>query len=265
MTATCRRPAPTVEGATPSSIPAATSAQPDAGPVVGPDSSSPFPSPSDRRPRALSRLVPEDTEDRLGPTGVVPGCEDKLRDAGVTFRSSQLPVHGPDGGQCGAPQVVSYRMGPGRITYDPAPVLTCAMALALASFEPIVQAEAERVFQSRVVRIEELGTYNCRQIAAFKGTPSEHSYANAIDLSRFMFANGKSVSVLADFDMGADPPSRPGGDFLRAISVRAYHEDIFSNVLTPFWNKDHRNHFHLDLARYSVGCVTDGCVEGRER
>jgi hypothetical protein len=27
---------------------------------------------------------------------------------------------------------------------------------------------------------------------------------------------------------------------------------VFSNVLTPFWDAHHANHFHLDLARYRV-------------
>jgi hypothetical protein len=57
------------------------------------------------------------------------------------------------------------------------------------------------------------------------------------------------------------PPSRPEGDFLRAISVSAYHENIFSNVLTPFRDDDHPDRFLLDLAGYTVGCVTNGCAE----
>jgi hypothetical protein len=81
---------------------------------------------------------------------------------------------------------------------------------------------------------------------------SEHSYANAVDLTRFTFKNGKSVSVLNDFDVGTGPPARAGGDFLRAISQRGEDEGAFSNVLTPFWDAAHKNHFHLDLARYRV-------------
>jgi hypothetical protein len=34
------------------------------------------------------------------------------------------------------------------------------------------------------------------------------------------------------------------------VSQRAYDEEVFSHVLTPFFNAAHRNHFHLDLARY---------------
>jgi hypothetical protein len=126
------------------------------------------------------------------------------------------------------------------------------MALALASYERILQEESHRVFATSVVRVEQLGTYNCRDIVRFRGVVSEHSYANAIDVARFTLKNGKSVSVLGDFDRGEGPPTRPAGDFLRAISQRAEDEDVFSNVLTPFWDEAHKDHFHLDLARYRV-------------
>ncbi len=213
--------------------------------------------PVDTRTTALARLVPVDDADAgpAAPTGLVPECASKLRDAGVTFRPAQLPVHLQGRAACGAPQVVTYVRGPGYIQYEPAPLLTCAMALALASFERIVQQEANRVFGSKVVRAQQIGTYNCRAIAAVRGLASEHSYANAIDVTGFTLANGKTVTVLSDFDKGIGPPARAGGDFLRAISVRAYREHTFSNVLTPFWDPAHKNHFHLDLARYQVDGV----------
>ena len=86
---------------------------------------------------------------------------------------------------CGAPQVVIYERGPGKIVYEPSPLLTCPMALALASFERIVQEQAAAIFASAVVRIEQLGTYNCREMSAYPGWVSEHAYANAIDLCSF--------------------------------------------------------------------------------
>jgi hypothetical protein len=124
------------------------------------------------------------------------------------------------------------------------------MALALASFERILQKEAVAIFGSPVARIDQLGTYNCREMAAYPGWVSEHSYANAIDIGRFVLKNGKSVEVLRDFDVGEAPPTKPVGAFLRVVSRRANDEDVFSHVLTPFFDAHHRNHFHLDLARY---------------
>jgi hypothetical protein len=188
----------------------------------------------------------------VGPPDELPDCEAHLAAAGVKYRTASLPVHEDRRNKmvCGAPQVVIYSRGPGGITYAPPPLLTCSMALALASFEKLVQEEAARSFHSSIMRIDQLGTYSCRVIAAYPGWISEHSYANAIDLARFVLKNGVTVDVQRDFDMGADPPRRPGGLFLRTISRRAYDEDVFSHVLTPFFNAAHRNHFHLDLARY---------------
>jgi hypothetical protein len=129
------------------------------------------------------------------------------------------------------------------------------MALALASYERILQEEAALIFGMPIVRVEHVGTYNCRGVVRFHGVVSEHSYANALDLARFTLKSGKVVSVLGDFDAGDAPPARPGGAFLRAISQRGQDEDVFSNVLTPFWDAAHKDHFHLDLARYRVDGV----------
>ena len=152
---------------------------------------------------------------------------------------------------CGAPQVVTYVRGPGHIAYVPAPLLTCGMALALASYEKILQEEAERVFQAPIVRMDQIGTYNCRGIVRFKGVVSEPrtptrstSRASRSRTARVSRCWATSISAT-----GRRPVRR---GFLRAVSQRGQDEDVFSNVLTPFWDAAHKNHFHLDLARYRV-------------
>ncbi len=202
-----------------------------------------------RREGAWANVDPSDDE-VPGPPDALPDCEEQLARAGVTFRRSSLPVHKERKLVCGAPQVVVYQRGPGHIVYDPSPLLTCPMALALASFERIVQEQATAIYASPVVRGDQLGTYNCREMAAFPSWVSEHSYANAIDLARFTLRSGVTIDVQRDFDKGAGPPARKAGMFLRTISRRAYDEDVFSHVLTPFFDDNHRNHFHVDLARY---------------
>ena len=204
-----------------------------------------------RRPGAYANLDPAD-DYVVGPPDSYADCEAELTAMGVKFRAASLPVHVPPRSKitCGAPQVVTYLKGPGDIAYNAAPTVTCSMALALASFERILQKEAVAIFGSPVARIDQLGTYNCREIAAYPGWISEHSYANAIDIGRFVLKNGKSVEVLRDFDVGDPPPTKPAASFLRVVTRRANDEDVFSHVLTPFFNATHRNHFHLDLARY---------------
>ena len=175
-----------------------------------------------RRPGAYANLDPGD-DDVLGPPDPYADCEEELARAGVKFRVASLPVHVPPRSKiaCGAPQVVTYLHGPGNIAYNAAPLVTCSMALALASFERILQGEALAIFGSPVARIDQLGTYNCREMAARRGWVSEHSYANAIDIGSFALKNGKTVDVLRDFDVGQAQPSKAGASFLRVVSRRA--------------------------------------------
>lgn len=212
------------------------------------------PPPPVRRSGAYANLDPDD-DYVVGPPDPWPDCEGELSRMGVKFRAGTLPIHTPPKTKitCGASQVVTYFEGPGHITYSSPPFVTCAMALALASFERIVQKEANALFGSPVARIEQLGTYNCREIAAYPGWVSEHAYANAIDIGRFVLKNGKSIEVLRDFDARLDSdgaPSKQAAAFLRVVSRRANDEDVFSHVLTPFFDAHHKNHFHLDLSRF---------------
>lgn len=209
------------------------------------------PAPPAPRPGAYANVDPED-DLVVAPPEVRPTCEADLAAAGVKFVASALPVHVAPKSKitCGAPQVVTYVRGPGKIAYSSSPLLTCTMALALAQWETIVQEEAQRIYGSRITRIDHLGTYSCREIAAYPGWVSEHSYANAIDIGTFTLQNGRTIEVLRDFDTSADDPKKPAGKFLRNVSRRAHDEDVFSHVLTPFFNATHKNHFHLDLSRF---------------
>lgn len=204
-----------------------------------------------RPPDAHANIDPND-DYVLGPPEAVPDCEQKLAAAGIKFTGAKIPVHleGKPPLTCGAPQVVMYLRGPEKIAWEPAPVLTCEMALALASWEKIVEEEATRTLGARVTRIQQLGTYNCRVIPTAPTLMSEHGYANAIDIGQLFLANGRTVNIYRDFDRTDGDPAKPVGVFLRAISRRANDEEVFSHVLTPFFDEAHNNHFHLDLARF---------------
>jgi hypothetical protein len=195
-----------------------------------------------------------DDDLEVAPPDLVARCEARLEVAGVDFVPSRLPVHRQkrSGIVCGAEQVVRYAEGPGAIGWKGRPKVTCPVALALARLEGIVQEEAVRLLGRRVVRIEHMGTYNCREMAAYPGWVSEHSYGNAIDIKRFVLAGGRGVSVLEDYGDPSEPPAGPEAEFLRMVARRAYDENVFSVVLTPAFDRRHRNHFHLDMARYRV-------------
>jgi hypothetical protein len=86
---------------------------------------------------------------------------------------------------------------------------------------------------------------------------SRHAGALALDAARFIKSDGKFLDVLKDFHggigrktcgEGAGPrPVTPEGTELREILCTAVDRRLFNVVLTPNYNKPHRNHFHLEL------------------
>jgi hypothetical protein len=203
-------------------------------------------------PRALSAclvaLAAGAEEWNTEPPEPVEGCEAKLAAAGVRFQAFRDPLRPAPGGRfrCGVEQGAKFLRGPGGIRYNRPPRLSCAMALALARFETVVQDEAKRWLGRPVERIVHAGTYACREMAAYPGWVSEHAWANAIDIDTFVLRGGREVSASR---YAADDAA---GHFLRALARRLVDEHVFSVVLTPRFDRLHRNHLHLDLARYQV-------------
>jgi hypothetical protein len=101
------------------------------------------------------------------------------------------------------------------------------------------------------VKVEQGGTYSCRKMARF-ALVSEHSYANAIDIRSFRLADGRVVSVARHFGRPGAEPQTPEARFLHELAHRLYDDGVFSVVLTEYFDRLHRDHFHLDLARYRV-------------
>lgn len=120
---------------------------------------------------------------------------------------------------------------------------TCAVNAGLALWLRYgVQPAAEGVLGSRVVRIEHMGTANCRRIGGGEtGSWSEHATGNAIDVSAFVLADGRRISVLRDWPKASDEAA-----FLHVVGDRAC--DVFGTVLSPDYNAAHRDHLHLDQA-----------------
>lgn len=182
-----------------------------------------------------------------------PGCQATLHAGGVKLVPWPLrPEKRPGGIVCQAPEGIAIRRGAAGIRYQPPARVNCAFGLRLLKFESIVQEEAERILGSRVRAVVQLGTYNCRKMAAYPDLVSEHSFANAIDVAAFVLANGRRVVVEHDWAPPAQPARTPAAAFLRQLARRLYDEQVFSVVLTPAYDRHHRNHLHLDGAAYSV-------------
>lgn len=207
--------------------------------------------PAFAQPSQAPRFANEDPndDDIVAPPTPRANCEAELAAAQLKFRATPLGIKKHGKLVCGSEDTVLYLGGPEKIRYNPTPLVTCSMALALARYESILQQEAERVFGAHVTRIGHLGTYNCRKMAAFDMV-SEHAYANGIDLATFTLSNGKQISVLKHFQATAAAPTSKPAEFLRVTSQRGFDEGVFSSVITEYFDKLHKNHIHVDLARY---------------
>jgi hypothetical protein len=196
----------------------------------------------------------------VAPPAPLDGCAERLARARIAFvpatlRLRKQKIAARQGRTevvaCGAEQVVTYLGGPAQIKYNGAPTLTCRMALALARFEELAQAQAQRHLGRRISSFRHLGTYSCRKMVRFDFV-SEHSYANAIDIAEMVLDSGQRISVQQHFGTVGEPPRTREAEFLRSLARRAFDERLFSTVLTPYWDNLHKDHFHLDLARYRV-------------
>jgi len=128
--------------------------------------------------------------------------------------------------------------------------MTCRLALPFSSWAgDAVQAAAKAWLDSPVVKIESFGTYSCRPVNGVEGGKlSEHGRSNAVDISGFILANGRRITVLEGWN-GTDQNVR---NFLRAVHNAACRR--FAVVLGPDANGYHRNHFHFDMATNGPYC-----------
>lgn len=212
------------------------------------------------------------------------------------LRSGQLRVGGSirqapplnPGGYCGADHPLRVEgFDRVNIRLSRAVPMNCQMAVATERWlAEVVQPAAVREFGSPVTEVDTFGTYSCRRINnGRRGAMSEHSFANAIDISGFRLADGRRVRVgrplrpnlpspwrfqderslgvameEGGLDLlsigpgidGAQPPDINFGTsdaqaFWRAVRNGACNG--FSTVLGPGSDAAHADHLHLDLAR----------------
>lgn len=116
----------------------------------------------------------------------------------------------------------------------------CEVAKAFAGWARFgVDRAAQQILGSRLVRIETMGSYACRNIAG-TNKRSSHSRAEAIDVSAFVLADGRRIVLKRDWDGG----TRAEREFLRIVQASACKR--FGTVLGPEYNAAHEDHFHLE-------------------
>ena len=161
------------------------------------------------------------------------------------FLRSRSSLGGP-GSFCGANRPFEMAAADnGRVTMKPVAMLRCPMIPAVERWVQIVVEPAARLhLGSPLVELKVAASYACRPMNHVSGGRlSEHGHANALDVSQFLLADGRAVSVKGGWY--GDVRERA---FLRAVHRGACSE--FTTVLGPDHDALHRDHFHMDLARH---------------
>jgi hypothetical protein len=147
----------------------------------------------------------------------------------------------------------------------------CTLMKSLAQAAPILRAHD-------VTKIVDIGIYNYRCIDQSLTPPncsmSQHSYAKAIDIAELVTSADAHYSVLKDWviDSGGmtctAATENEKDAFLHQVICELKAADVWNIVLTPNYNADHRNHFHVDLTKDSdfikrtIGVSVDPDVPG---
>jgi len=170
--------------------------------------------------------------------GDAAACQAALHEAGVGF--DVMPYRdGPPG--CERQDTIT--IGKFSATAIRPEEMRCDIALRLYLLERhAIQPLAQRYFDTGVTRITHFGSYSCRKKRGGHSM-SEHATANAFDISGFELKNGRQIMLKKDWTRGGEAAS-----FLRDIREQAC--TWFNMVLSPDYNADHADHFHLDMGWY---------------
>ena len=168
-------------------------------------------------------------------------CMRELRKLGVEFEALSK-IGNPGGNRCGIANPVRVSGLASGIKVKPAATLNCQMALTFAKWvKEDVNPKARSTYLSGVDTVHQMSSYSCRTIGNKRGgTPSEHSFGNAIDIGKITLNSGKQVTV-----------KKPGFFAIRESSmlknIRSDACKKFTTVLGPGYNAAHADHFHFDL------------------
>ena len=125
-------------------------------------------------------------------------------------------------------------------------VLDCSLVYSLARAGEVLRAHG-------IERVTYSSAYQRRNV---RGTsrPSRHSFGLAIDVHGFALDDGQRVAVVkADYEQGLGDdldcigePLTDLGRLLRSVDCALAGSGLFRIILTPDYDADHYNHFHLE-------------------
>lgn len=174
-------------------------------------------------------------------------CEAELVKRGISFERvaeargvvAPLRLTGPLSG-------VTFRsnLSPKKRRTATIEIYDCRLVLALDDFARILK-------RHDMVEVVHLSVY--RPVSSkvrLKGAGRRHGGALAIDAALFKTKDGRTLSVEKDFHgrIGARPcPAPASASELRKIACEAGETRLFNVLLTPNYNRAHRNHFHMEV------------------
>ena len=194
------------------------------------------------KPLRLDQPVGIATRWKLARTAEGAGtCRAFLAGSGMSFTT----VAGSAKGFCVLSDAVQLDAAAARLASPP--VMSCPLAAAYALWErQSVEPAAREILGSELKRIDHFGAYACRTLYGEAGAaPSEHARGAAVDIAGFELADGRRITVAANWNGGGREAA-----FLRRVRRDAC--GVFHTVLSPDYNSAHRDHLHLDMAAYSL-------------
>ncbi|MBE2275676.1 MAG: extensin family protein [Rhodobacteraceae bacterium] len=124
------------------------------------------------------------------------------------------------------------------VRISPAITVDCATATALDRW---IGGAVQPAYGGKVVEVRIAAHYICRTRNNRKGAKiSEHGRGKAVDIAGFVLSNGKTVSVLGNYDK----------------TLRKVHKQAcgpFGTTLGPGSDGFHEDHLHLDTAAHRSG------------
>jgi hypothetical protein len=176
----------------------------------------------------------------LAPSAEARQCFARLGSAEARFSPLPDQYYGAGCSTLNTVQLTGLRSDNASLALGNIGPVACPLAETFAGWARYgVDRAARAVLGSELVRIETMGSYSCRDIAG-SARRSAHATANAIDVSAFVLADGRRISVEQDWSEGTTSER----EFLRIIHESACKR--FGTVLGPDYNAAHKNHFHLE-------------------
>lgn len=167
-------------------------------------------------------------------------CVAELSQTGARFNPIPDTYAAPGCNKLGTVQLSALSGDAAQFAISNLGPVKCKTAKAFSNWARFgVDRAARQILGTSLARIETMGSYNCRNVAG-SNKKSAHATADAIDVSAFLLADGRRISLTDDWN-GGTPAER---EFLRVVHKSACKR--FGTVLGPNYNRAHADHFHLE-------------------